>query len=73
MQDDFGYFGSGASGYAHYRQTFNSCFGGSHSGTSGTGKHSNHSADDVSWGFILKLFCLSAGLLFIDYFITVLL
>ena len=70
MQDDFGYFGKGASGYAHYNQTFNSCFGGSHSGTSGTGT-SNHSADDVSWGFILKLFGLAAVVLFIDYLLTV--
>lgn len=68
MQDDYGYFGKGASGYAHYTQTFNSCFGGS--GNSGTGK-SDHSADDVSWGFILKLFGLSAVLLFIDYILTV--
>jgi ABC-type transport system involved in cytochrome bd biosynthesis fused ATPase/permease subunit len=25
--DDYGYFGKGASGYAHYTQTFNQCFG----------------------------------------------
>lgn len=72
MQDDYGYFGSGASGYAHYTQTHNACFGGSHSGTSGTGT-SNHSADDVSWGFIFKLFGISAVLLLIDYFLTILL
>ena len=68
MQDDFGYFGSGASGYAHYTQTFNSCFGGNHSTGKGTG---NHGADGVSWWFILKLFGLSAVLLLIDYILTV--
>lgn len=72
MQDDYGYFGSGASGYAHYTQTHNACFGGSQHSTSGTGT-GNHSADDVSWGFILKLFGLSAVLLVIDYILTILL
>lgn len=68
MQDDFGYFGSGSSGYAHYRQTFNSCFGGNHSTGKGTG---NHRADDVSWGFIFRLFGLSAVLMVIDYILAV--
>ncbi len=27
MPKDYGYFGKGSSGYAHYQQTFNSCFG----------------------------------------------
>ena len=71
MQDDYGYFGSGSSGYAHYNQTYNACFGGNQHST-GTGK-GNHSADDVSWGFIFKLFGLSAVLLVIDYLLTVLL
>lgn len=75
MQDDFGYFGSGASGYAHYTQTHNACFGGSQHSTSGTGtgKHGGNNADDVSWSFIFKLFGLSAVLLVIDYILTVLL
>lgn len=72
MQDDYGYFGSGSSGYAHYTQTHNACFGGSQHSTSGTGT-GNHSANDVSWRFIFKLFGLSAVLLVVDYFITVLL
>lgn len=70
--NDYGYFGSGSSGYAHYRQTYNSCFGGNHS--TGTGKGTgNHGADDVSWSFIFKLFGLSAVLLVIDYILAVLL
>ena len=72
MQDDYSYFGSGASGYAHYTQTHNACFGGSQHSTSGKGT-GNHNADDVSWGFIFKLFGLSAVLLVIDYILTVLL
>ena len=40
MGDDYGYFGSGSSGYAHYQQTFHSCFGGS--GGSGGGRRRPH-------------------------------
>ena len=36
MPKDYGYFGKGSSGYAHYQQTFNSCFG---SGSGGGGGH----------------------------------
>ena len=49
MGDDYGYFGSGSSGYAHYQQTFQSCFGGS--GGSGGGHH-NH---DPDWSSLLTL------------------
>lgn len=34
MAGDYGYFGKGASGYAHYMQTFNSTY---HKGGSGGG------------------------------------
>lgn len=34
MPKDYGYFGKDSSGYAHYQQTFNSCFG---SGSGGGG------------------------------------
>lgn len=34
MPKDYGYFGKGSSGYTHYQQTFNSCFG---SGSGGGG------------------------------------
>lgn len=27
MPNDYGYFGKGSTGYAHYQQTFNRCFG----------------------------------------------
>lgn len=46
MGDDYGYFGSGSSGYAHYQQTFKSCFGGS-----GGGHHNN----DPDWSSLLTL------------------
>lgn len=49
MGDDYGYFGSGSSGYAHYQQTFKSCFGGS--GGSGGGHHNN----DPDWSSLLTL------------------
>ena len=52
MGDDYGYFGSGNSGYAHYQQTFQSCFGGSGgSGGGGGGRH-NH---DPDWSSLLTL------------------
>ena len=49
MGDDYGYFGSGGSGYAHFQQTFQSCFGGS--GGSGGGHHNN----DPDWSSLLTL------------------
>ena len=49
MGDDYGYFGSGSSGYAHYQKTFQSCFGGS--GGAGGG-HRNH---DPDWSSLLTL------------------
>ena len=49
MGDDYGYFGSGSSGYAHYQQTFKSCFGGS--GGSGGGHHNN----DPDWSSLLTI------------------
>ena len=49
MGDDYGYFGSGRSGYAHYQQTFQFCFGAS--GGSGGGHH-NH---DPDWSSLLTL------------------
>ena len=49
MGDDYGYFGSGSSGYAHYQKTFQSCFGGS--GGSGGGHHNN----DPDWSSLLTL------------------
>ena len=49
MGDDYGYFGSGSSGYAHYQQTFQFCFGAS--GGSGGGQH-NHEPD---WSSLLTL------------------
>lgn len=49
MGDDYGYFGSGSSGYAHYQQTFKSCFGGS-SGSDG-GHHNN----EPDWSNLLTL------------------
>ena len=49
MGDDYGYFGSGSSGYAHYQQTFQFCFGAS--GASGGGHH-NH---DPDWSSLLTL------------------
>ncbi|MGN0983661.1 MAG: hypothetical protein ACI4OI_02365 [Gemmiger sp.] len=57
MADDYGYFGSGQSGYAHYQQTFQSCFGGS--GGSGGGRHSN----EPNGGCLVLL--LGAGVLLI--------
>jgi hypothetical protein len=37
---DYGYFGKGATGYAHYQQTFNRCFpGSSTSHSSGAGHY----------------------------------
>lgn len=38
MADDYGYFGSGSTGYAHYMQSFNRNFG---SGGGGGGPHRN--------------------------------
>ena len=52
MGDDYGYFGSGSSGYAHYQQTFQFCFGAS--GGSGGGHH-NHDPDWSSLLTILKI------------------
>ena len=37
MPKDYGYFGKGSSGYAHYQQTFNSCFGSGSGGGGGDG------------------------------------
>ena len=33
MANDYGYFGSGNTGYAHYKQSFDRNFGGSGGGT----------------------------------------
>lgn len=41
MPNDYGYFGKGSTGYAHYQQTFNRCFG-SGSGGGGGRKPSNN-------------------------------
>ena len=49
MGDDYGYFGSGGSGYAHYQQTFQSCSGGS--GCGGGGHHHN----DPDWSSLLTI------------------
>ena len=60
MGDDYGYFGSGSSGYAHYQQTFQSCFGGSGgSGGGGSGHHNN----EPNWGCLVLL--LEIGVLII--------
>lgn len=37
MANDYGYFGSGNTGYAHYKQSFDRNFGGSGGGSSGCG------------------------------------
>ena len=39
MANDYGYFGSGSTGYAHYKQSFDRNFGGGHhnSGNNGSG------------------------------------
>lgn len=39
MPNDYGYFGKGSTGYAHYQQTFNRCFG---SGSDGGRRPSNN-------------------------------
>lgn len=52
MGDDYGYFGSGSSGYAHYHQTFQSCFGGSEGSGGGGGGHHNQ---DPDWSILLTL------------------
>lgn len=44
MPKDYGYFGKGSSGYAHYQQTFNSCFGSS-SGGGGHRPPNNNNGD----------------------------
>lgn len=41
MPNDYGYFGKGSTGHAHYQQTFNRCFGSS-SGGGGGRKPSNN-------------------------------
>ena len=51
MGDDYGYFGSGSSGYAHYQQTFKSCFGGSGGSGGGGGNHNN----EPNWGCLVLL------------------
>ncbi len=35
MANDYGYFGSGSTGYAHYKQAFDRNFGGSSGGAGG--------------------------------------
>ena len=55
MGDDYGYFGSGGSGYAHYQQTFHSCFGGSGGSGGGGGGHHNNDPDWSSLLTILKI------------------
>ena len=35
MANDYGYFGSGSTGYAHYKQAFDRNFGGSSGGGGG--------------------------------------
>ena len=52
MGDDYGYFGSGSSGYAHYQKTFHSCFGGS--GGAGGGGGGNHN-QNPDWSRLLTL------------------
>ena len=37
MPKDYGYFGNGSSGYAHYMQSFNENNGGGHGGGGGDG------------------------------------
>ena len=37
MPKDYGYFGKGSSGYAHYMQSFNESNGGGHGGGGGGG------------------------------------
>ena len=48
MPKDYGYFGKGSSGYAHYQQTFNSCFG---SGSGGGGGHRPSNNNSGGGGF----------------------
>jgi hypothetical protein len=47
--DDYGYFGKGSSGYAHYTQMFNQCFRENRTMTSGgTGVHKPHASSTSS-------------------------
>lgn len=52
MAEDYGYFGTGNSGYAHYQQTFKSCFGGSGSSSGGSGGNHNNEPD---WGCLMLI------------------
>lgn len=42
MPNDYGYFGKGSTGYVHYQQTFNRCFGSGSGGGGGGRKPSNN-------------------------------
>ena len=55
MGDDYGYFGSGSSGYAHYQKTFQSCFGGSGGAGGAGGGHHNNDPDGSSLLTLLKI------------------
>lgn len=65
--NDYGYFGSGSSGYAHYTQTHKACFGDDHPvGSSGNNKLNGN---DVSWASIGRRFLLAGALILTIYII----
>ena len=47
MANDYGYFGSGSTGYAHYKQSFDRNFGGS------GGNGGNHNSGDSGRNYSL--------------------
>ena len=51
MANDYGYFGSGSTGYAHYKQSFDRNFGGS--GGGGGGGHHNSGGSGSGCGTLL--------------------
>ena len=66
--DDYGYFGSGSSGYAHYSQTHKACFGDNNSG--GGSLKGGFNVNDVSWAFIGKLFLVDIALIVVIIIIS---
>lgn len=60
MPNDYGYFGKGSTGYAHYQQTFNRCFG---SGSGGGGGRKPSNNNNNNGGGNSGCFTLFAGFL----------
>ena len=62
MANDYGYFGSGSTGYAHYKQSFDRNFGGS----GGSGGNHNGGGNGSGCGPLLLIIVVAVGNVILD-------